>query len=171
MGIIYRNYENKNKSDYKNLHQLAKICRKKRYKLFVVNNLNLALKIKAHGVYIPAFNKQISNALNLNNKNILIIGSAHNQKEIKIKIAQKCKAIFLSPIFPILKRKNNLGIYKFNILSKNNNIKILALGGINESNYAKLKMLKISGFGGISLFKKKTGLKKAGFLKNNFFFN
>ena len=37
--------------------------------------------------------------------------------------------------------------------------------GISKKNIRKLKLLSIKGFGGISLFKKKTGLKEAGFHK------
>ena len=98
-------------------------------------------------------------------KKLIIIGSAHNQKEIQIKISQNCLAIFLSPVFQTTKSKKYLDIYKFNFLSLTNNINILALGGINKNNYNKLKMLKSDGFGGISIFKKKTGLIKAGFFK------
>ena len=42
---------------------------------------------------------------------------------------------------------------------------MLALGGINEHNISKLKLLHIKGWGGVGMFKKKTGLIKAGFFK------
>ena len=81
------------------------------YPLFVSNSIKLALKVKADGLYIPAFNKrQIFS--NLENKRFFIIGSAHTQKEIQNKILQGCKAIFLSPIFKINKAKKYLGINK-----------------------------------------------------------
>jgi len=128
----------------------------------------LAIKIKADGIYIPAFNKK-KQFKNLENKNFQLLGSAHNQKEIKEKILQKCKGIFLSPIFHVKKRKNFLNIHKFNFLVNSNKAKFYALGGINEKNIQKLNLLNIKGFAGISIFKKKTGLKKAGFLKNNLF--
>ena len=102
---------------------------------------------------------------NLEKNNIKILGSAHNQKEIQIKIFQNCSAIFLSPIFYMEKSKRFLGLHQFNYISCRNNIKILALGGISESNILKLKLLNIQGFGGIRMFKKKTGLLKAGFYK------
>ena len=88
-------------------------------------------KAKADGIYIPAFNKS-KKFLNLEKKNIIIIGSAHNQKEIQEKILQKCKAVFLSPAFYVEKSEKYLGIYKFNSLSRTRKISILALGGINE---------------------------------------
>ena len=78
---------------------------------------------------------------------------------------QKCVGIFLSPIFLTRKSKKILDIYKFNYLSLSNKIRFFALGGIKKNNIRKLKLLHINGFGGISLFKKKTGLKKAGFFK------
>ena len=63
------------------------------------------------------------------------------------------------------KSKIFLGLHKFNYLSFSNKIKILPLGGISKNNIRKLKMLSVEGFGGIRIFKKKTGLKEAGFHK------
>ena len=162
IGIIYRNYSAPKRE--LELIKIAKACKKKRYQLSVSNDANLAIKVKANGIYIPSFNKT-KRFLNLENRNFTILGSAHNQREIHIKIMQKCKAIFLSPTFYVKKSKNYLDIYKFNFLSYINKINIFALGGITENNIRKLRMLHIKGFGGIGLFKKKTGLKKAGFYK------
>jgi len=75
----------------------------------------------------------------------------------------------LSPLFFVKKRKSFLNIHRFNFLANSNNAKFFALGGINENNIIKLNLLNVKGFAGISIFKKKTGLKKAGFLKNTFF--
>ena len=143
-------------------------CKKKRFPIFIANDTKLAIKVKADGIYIPAFNtkKQFKN---LENRNFMLLGSAHNQKEIKEKILQKCKGIFLSPLFFVKKRKSFLNIHRFNFLANSNNAKFFALGGINENNIIKLNLLNVKGFAGISIFKKKTGLKKAGFLKNTFF--
>jgi len=166
IGVIYRNYNCTNRE--KELMKIAAICKKKRYQLFVSNDIKLTLKAKADGIYIPSFNSN-KNFLNLEKKNLTIIGSAHNQKEIYEKTLQKCEAIFLSPVFYVKKSKNFLGIHRFNLLSHSGKVKILALGGINELTLNKIKLLHLSGFGGISMFKKKTGLIKAGFSKNKFF--
>ena len=162
IGIIYRNYSSKNRENQ--LIKIAHACKRKRYQLFVSNDKKLTYKYKADGIYIPSFNKT-EKFLNLEKKNIKIIGSAHSQKEIQKKIQQNCEAIFLSPVFSIKKSRNYLNLYKFNNLSHLNKANILALGGISEKNVRKLKLLSIKGFGGISLFKKKTGLKEAGFHK------
>ena len=166
IGIVYRNYNDENRENQ--LIRIAEACKKSRYQLFVSNDLKLAYKFKADGIYIPSFNKS-KKFLNLEKRNIIIIGSAHNQKEIQEKISQKCKAVFLSPAFYVEKSEKYLGIYKFNSLSRTRKINILALGGINEQNIRQLRLLNIKGLGGISMFKKKPALKRPVFLKNNFF--
>jgi len=162
IGIVYRNYKDENRENQ--LIKIAEACKKSRYQLFISNDLKLAYKFKADGIYIPSFNKA-KKFLNLEKKNIKIIGSAHSQREIHKKIEQNCKAIFLSPLFYTKKTKCYLNLYKFNYLSLLNKTNILALGGISENNIRKLKLLSIKGFGGIKFFKKKTGLKEAGFHK------
>ena len=166
IGVIYRNYKDTNREN--NLAKIAHECKKNRYQLFVSNDTRLAHKFKADGIYIPSFNKT-KKFLNLEKKNLTIIGSAHNYKEIHNKIKQKCIAIFLSPIFNIKKKKGFLGILKFNYLTYSNNVNFFALGGISERNIQKLKLLNIKGFGGISVFKKKPAYKRPVFLKNYFF--
>ena len=166
IGVVYRNYKDENRENQ--LIRIAEACKKSRYQLFVSNDLKLAYKFKADGIYIPSFNKS-KKFLNLEKRNIKIIGSAHSQKEIHKKIEQNCKAIFLSPLFYTKKTKCYLNLYKFNYLSLLNKINILALGGISENNIRKLRLLSIKGFGGIRFFKKKTGLKEAGFHKEKFF--
>ena len=68
-------------------------------------------------------------------KNFLLLGSAHNNKEIKIKEKQGINILFLSSIFK--KNKNYLGLNKFRIISYLTNKKVIALGGITKN----LKML------------------------------
>ena len=165
IGIIYRNYNDENRE--KHLIKIAKACKRSRYQLFVSNDLKLAYKFKADGIYIPSFNKK--KFLNLEKKNFITIGSAHSQKEIHKKIEQNCKAIFLSPLFYTKKTKCYLNLYKFNYLSLLNKTNILALGGISENNIRKLKLLSIKGFGGIRFFKKKPASKRPVFIKKNFF--
>ena len=166
IGVIYRNYNDRNRENQ--LIKIAKACKKKRYQLFVSNDIKLAHKVKADGIYVPSFNKT-KKFSNLEKKNLIIIGSAHNQKEIHTKITQNCKAVFLSPLFLVKKTKTFLGLHKFNYLSCMNKINIIPLGGITERNISKLKLLSSTGFGGIQIFKKKPASKRPVFIKNNFF--
>ena len=157
IGIIYRNYNSSNREI--ELTQIARACKKKRYPLYVSNDLKLAIKVKADGIYIPSFNKS-KKFMNVEKKKFSVVGSAHNQKEIKEKIMQNCSIIFLAPIFFVKKRKRFLNIHRFNYLSRFNKVCFIALGGINESNIRKLKLLHIKGFAGIGMFKKKPAYKR-----------
>jgi thiamine-phosphate pyrophosphorylase len=85
--------------------------------------------------------------------NFKILGKAHNQKEYDLRIKQRCKLIFLSPIFATHKYSQYtiLGIVRFNLISLNWKMPISALGGVNYKNYKKVKTAKSEGFGGISI--------------------
>ena len=61
-----------------------------------------------------------------------------------------------------------LEVIKFNLLSKNWKINIIALGGIKSGNIKKISLTKTVGFGGISFFEDKNpahNLMRAGFYK------
>ena len=151
-GIIYRNYKSTNACS--ELNKIALNCKKKRIPFFISNNIKQVIKYKATGIYLSAFNKSgIKNLLSAK-KNILVLGSAHNAGEIKEKINQGCDAVFLSPVFQTKGYKKILGIYKFNLLTRNSKIKFYALGGINYKNLKKIKILNAVGFSGIGLYKK-----------------
>jgi len=153
IGIVYRNYFKKT-----NLKEILKIklkCKEKGFKFYISNNLKLSLKINADGIYLPSFNTKMFLKNKTFKKDFLIIGSAHNYREIFKKKKQGCNLIVLSPLFKSKKNNKALGINNFNKLTQNFNIKFLALGGINNNNIKKLKMLNIEGFAGISYFQKK----------------
>ncbi len=152
ISIIFRNY---NKSyDENEVLKIKKFCLSSNRSFFISNNLHLANKLNLDGIYIPSFNKDFS-VLKKKDKRLKVIGSAHNFKEILIKKKQKVDLLFISPIFEIEKKTSFLDIYKFNILSKFINKKVIALGGINKKNIKKIKIINCHGFAGISYFKKK----------------
>ena len=106
------------------------------------------------GVYLPSFNKSININFYSKKKNFIILGSAHNLKQIRNKELQGVNAIFLSSLFK--RKKTFLGMYKFRLVKKLTKLKVIALGGINLKNINKIKLLDVYGFAGISYFQKKT---------------
>ena len=127
-GIILRNYSSENNLD--TILNLKKFCKKKGYKFFLSNNIKLALNLNLDGAYIPSFNKDTKHLSFTFKKNFLILGSAHNKKELIMKEKQSVKILFLSSIFK--RNKNYLGLNKFKLLAKLTNIKVIALGGISK---------------------------------------
>ena len=151
-GIIYRNYEAKD--SLSTVIKLKNYCKKKGYKFFLSNNVKLAINLNLDGAYIPAFNKSTNHLSYSKSKNFLLIGSAHNNKEIKVKERQGVSILFLSSVFK--KNKNYLGLNKFKLLTNLTNKKVIALGGITSENLKKLNLINCKGFAGISYFQKKT---------------
>ena len=148
ISIIYRNY--KSSYDLNIIIKIRDFCRKYGRNIYLANNVKLAIKYNLNGAYIPSFNKDLKHLNYKTKPNFLIIGSAHNLKEIRIKEIQKVSKIFISSIFKF--EKNYLGFYKFKNLSKNTKKKVIALGGINKNNFKKIKLLNIDGFAGIGYF-------------------
>ena len=152
INIIYRNYQ---KTDYLgNAFKLQDYCKKRNFKLYISNDEWLAIKLRSYGLYIPSFNnkkKYLKSSLHL-------IGSAHNEIELRKKISQGCKEIFISPIFNTYSDSNKIGkglnFYQ-NLMLKFSKIHIHALGGINEKNIKKIILLKGRGFSSISMIDKK----------------
>ena len=147
-AIIFRNYNSLN--NLNTILDLKRFCKINGYKFFLSNNVKLALNLKLDGAYIPSFNRSTKHLSFSLTKKFLLIGSAHSNKEIKVKEKQMVKIIFLSSIFK--KNKNYLGLNKFKLLSKLTNNKVIALGGISNKNLKKLKLVKCLGFAGISFF-------------------
>ena len=146
---IYRKYNSKI-IDILKILNLKNYLKKKKNKFLLSNNIKLALKLGLDGAYIPSFNKDFKHLSYSINSKFLIVGSAHNLKEIRIKELQKVEAIFLSSLFK--QNKNFLGLNKFRNISNYTENKIIALGGISKKNIKKLKLLDVSGFAGISYF-------------------
>ena len=130
--------------------KIKNYCRKKGIKLYLSNNIQLAIKLNLDGAYIPSFNKNIKHLSYSLKKKFKIVGSAHNLREIRLKEIQKVDKIFLSSLFK--KNKNYLGINKFKLLSKLTRKEVVVLGGISKKNIKKLKILNQSKFAGISYF-------------------
>ena len=147
--VIYRNYLSK-KIEESLILRIKNYCQKKGIKIMLSNNVRLAIKLNLDGAYIPSFNKNFNHLNYSLNKKFIIIGSAHNIKEIKIKELQKVERIFLSSLFK--KNKNYLGLNKFKLLSKLTKKKIVVLGGISKQNLKSLQLLNRPEFAGISYF-------------------
>jgi len=158
-AIIYRNYNSNNNKD--TIIKFKKYCKKKNYKFYLANNTRLAFNLNLDGSYIPSFNKEVNHLSFSKKNNFVLIGSAHNNREIKIKEKQGIKIIILSSIFK--KNKNYLGVNRFKLLSKLSKNKFVALGGVTNQNLKKLKLLKCFGFAGISYFEQKKGPLKGPF--------
>jgi len=152
--IIYRNQDSK--ESIAQIKNYAKLCRRKGIKFFIANNTLMLTEVKADGLYISAHNKDLS-LIRYKHFSYEIIGSAHNHKEIVIKLKQGCQKILVSRLFQTsyVSKKGFLGITKFNTIAKRTPVEVIPLGGININNLSKLKMVKSNSIAFLSAIKKK----------------
>ena len=152
-SIIYRN--NKKNDKLSELLNFKQKCKLKGVKFYIANNVRLALSANCDGVYISSFNKDLK-YLNYKKKNFKIIGSAHNFKEISLKIKQGCSSILLSKLFMVnyASKAPYLGVIKFNTFARMSN-RIIPLGGIKADNLNQLKNVFSEGLALLSEVKKK----------------
>jgi len=148
INVVLRNTKNNKISEIIN-YRLK--CRSRKIKLYIANDDKIAVKCKADGLYISAYNKKKYYT------NIAKIGSAHNIKEINEKKFQNCNSIIYSPLlkthYP--NKKKYIGVIKFNLFSKSIDKKLIPLGGINNQTLLKLNLVKCDSFACLSSVKKK----------------
>ncbi len=154
INIIYRR-KNKIIEEIEELKIYRKACRLKNIKFFVANNIYLTILLKADGLYISSYNKSYRH-LHLRKLKYLVIGSAHNIREIELKKKQGCTNILLSRFFKVDYDNNSsfMGVIKFNNflrLSKT----LIPLGGIKYTNLSALKNIDCDGIAVMSEIKKK----------------
>jgi thiamine-phosphate pyrophosphorylase len=135
------NIKNTNQTNIKITVSIVKFCKNNKIPFFLMDNYQLCCKYHSNGIFLSSGNKQITKP-SLLKKKFKIIGSAHNQFEYLFKFKQGCKLIMLSPLFSNKKYSENkiLNVLKFNLISRNWNKKLCALGGINEENIRRIKL-------------------------------
>ena len=156
-SIVYRS-KDKN-SDLYLLFNFRKKCSQKGILFFVANDIKLAYKLKADGLYLSSFNKKL-NILSKKKKNFLIIGSAHSFREYFIKTKQGCTDIILSRLFKTdyKGKKGFLGVLTFNFFTLMVKKKLTPLGGIRLGNLNSLKNVRSNSFAIMSEIKKKPAI-------------
>ena len=142
-------YNSSPKSSSQELNQISSFCKKHNIPFYIYNNYQLAVKIKAQGIYLDSHNR---NFKHLSSNKLKIIGSAHNQLEYFNKLKQGCDLIMLSPFFFNIKYSKNkvIGPIKFNLMTAHWKTKVGALGGLRKENIKRLIFLNSKNFGGIS---------------------
>ena len=157
LSIIYKPNQ-KSVIDLHEFQKIKKFCKFKKVKLYIIDDFKKAIKLGANGVFISSNNKRKLPKLK---ENFAFIGSAHSQLEFYFKLRQNCKYIFLSPLFKNIKYSDNqiLNPIKFNLISLQWKVNLIALGGINAGNFKKVNLTKSQGIAFIS-WVKTTKIKK-----------
>ena len=132
----------------KNFFSILDFAKDSKIPFYIVDDIKLAVKHKAFGIFVTGKNKNFINNPKNTNK-IKVIGGAHNQYEYFIKERQGCSTIFLSPIFYNKKYSLNkiLNVHKFNLITLDWKTSIGALGGINLKNLRLIQLTRSNSIG------------------------
>tara|TARA_B100001250_G_scaffold388640_1_gene387057 strand:- start:6 stop:608 length:603 start_codon:yes stop_codon:yes gene_type:complete len=144
-GVVIRHYNDDNKQ--KIIHYAINKKTSRLLTVLIAGKYKRAYNID--GVHYPQW---ANNSQNRKYKFISI--SAHSGRDIRKSINVKANIAFISPVFISSSHKNGyyLGVIKLGLLARLFKIPVIALGGINDTNIAKLKGLPISGCAGIDVF-------------------
>lgn len=160
-------YLNDQKKINNNFIEIKKFCKKNKIKLYILNDFKIAFEHNLNGTVFTkkARLNYIINKSSLK-KNFKLIAIIHNQKEYMQNKLLGYSEFFLSPLFKNEKYSENnfFGTNKFRLISLNWGKKIFALGGINLSNFSKIKLLNCSGIGFVK-FINEIKIKKPTLLK------
>ena len=143
-GVVIRDYNSKNKETI--IRNILNI--KKRKNLTVLISGKYRRNLNVDGNHLPKW-------LNCNNKiHKMVSISVHTGRDIRKSINVKADLVFISSVFPSSshKSKQHLGIIKLGLLARLFKKDVIALGGINNKNIARLRSLPISGCAGIDVF-------------------
>jgi thiamine-phosphate pyrophosphorylase len=127
-------------------------------KIVIHSHYELAEKIRLKGIhFINEFLKQtlekdiFTIVQKANSEKLTISASMHKTEELK-KIKFNYDYVFLSPVFDSISKQGYKSAFNLNELSVNlknqNNISVIALGGIDEGN---IELALQSGFAGVAL--------------------
>ena len=151
IGVIFLNKDYSSSIISLKEKSLFEFCRYNNIKFLIKGSFEMALRLKANGVFIPI------NFLKKKQKNKKLISATivHNRVEIIMCNSKKVDLVFLSPVFftKTHKKTSPLNPLKFLNLCKLIRSNVYALGGVNEKNFKRLKYKHLSGLGGISYFK------------------
>mgnify|MGYP001178553230 FL=1 len=133
--------------------KVNKICKKYGIYFLVNDDPHLALKINADGCHLGQKDMLITNARKILKNRIIGITCHNSKKLIKEAVLNKADYIAIGAFYKSRTKKQkfkaNLNLLKWTV--KNYDTPIVAIGGINSSNYKKLLLhnanfLAISGF-------------------------
>ena len=143
----------KNSSNIEELSKIfIKICKKYNIKDILINtHLNLAVKHNYQAINLNS--NQFDKIKEAKKNNLKTIISCHNKEDIKKAISLKANMVTYSPIFNTPNKSNIKGIKNLDKITKEFNIKIIALGGITTQNHINdIKTTSSYGFASIRYF-------------------
>jgi len=135
--IQYRNKDADTKELYHEAHKLRQICKHYDVKFLVNDRIDIAIAVDADGVHLGQGDMPYPVARKLLGKKKIIGISTHSVKEARLAEFSNVDYIGVGAIFPTTTKDDvtPVGIQLIEDIKKVVNIPIVAIGGINMSNF------------------------------------
>ena len=141
ISLIYLN-QNDSFLNLQDLINIKKYCKKNHIKFYISDNIRLAIKVGANGIYLTKNYTKMSHNFTYK-KGFMILGSVHNQLEYYKKLLHQVNTQQI--FFPSNNKKysinKTLGIIKFKLITKDWKNPAIPLSGINQSNINKVYLV------------------------------
>jgi thiamine-phosphate pyrophosphorylase len=141
--------------------EAAEITKNSATKLLVNDRADIALAAEADGVHLTSLSLSAETIRRALPKNFIVGVSAHTIEEAETAEKQRADFVTFSPIFSSPGKVNPVGVEKLReVCGRLNSFPVLALGGINETNFAEVLETGASGFAAIRFLNSEKNLKK-----------
>jgi thiamine-phosphate pyrophosphorylase len=151
--VVFRHYGSPERA--KLAERLAVLCREKRLRLLIAEDLDLAISLRS-GLHLPEIMaKSTLPRLRLwHRRNHLLTVAAHGRSALERAARLGADAALLSPVFPTASHPGQptLGPVRFRALVRRSTVEIYALGGISVSSVLALRESGIAGIAAIGGF-------------------
>ena len=145
-GFIYRHYHLGDSDRWERFRALRRVARGCGHTVILADSALTAAKWGANGIYGSA------RALYPRRKGLLHLATAHDLREIGLANRLGADAVLLSPVFSTRSHPGGavLGPARFRLLARLSRAPVIALGGMNAQNAAKLGWKRWAAIDGLS---------------------
>lgn len=173
VGIVQLREKNISSLEFYNLAKKVKVITDKYNVPLIINDrLDIAMAVKASGVHLGQEDISCSLAREILGEDMIIGVSAHNLEEALKAEKDGADYIGCGAVFSTTTKKDtvNISIDDIRKIKESINIKMVAIGGINQINVKELNDTGIDGVAVVSSILGKDNIKEAAeeFLYNNF---
>ena len=153
--VIFRHYESERRA--KLAEALARLCRRRRLKFLVGNDVRLASRVQADGIHfaeaVLTRARAIHRAAALR-RDWIVTASAHSFAALRRAARFGADAALLGPVFQTESHpgRPGLGPIRFANLARQSPIPVYALGGTTDRNAGRLAGTKAAGLAALGAF-------------------
>ncbi len=123
----------------KNFNQFKKVCKKKKIKMIINDDFDIAEKFNFDGIHLGQKDKKCRDAKKIFGKNFIVGVSCSDSLSLyNDALKQKADYVAFGPIFKTFyKKKKQIDIYKFSQKIRSLRLPFTLIGGINHNNFKK----------------------------------